>query len=131
VHDRDLRNARRRQACLIGKAAATLDEHFRLVEQIGAARFHKLDHRQLVLHRYLLHAQMLLHAHRGDCAAFDRAIVGRHHAANAGHVTDAGDAATLDAGIAVIVVHAKAGKRCEFEPGRARIEQKRDALARQ
>jgi hypothetical protein len=132
VHHRDLRDARRRQARLIGKAAAALDEHFGLIEQIGAARFHELKHWQLILHRDLLHAQVLLHAHRGDRAALDRAVVGRHHAANAGHVTDAGDAAAaLNAGIAVIVMHAKAGQRCELEPGRARIEQKRNALARQ
>ena len=132
VHDRDLRNAGSRQACLIGKTAAALDEHFRLIEQIGAAGFHELDHRQLVSHRDLLHAQMLLDAHRGDRAAFDGAVVGGHDAANAGDITDAGDTATaLDAGIAVVVVHAKAGERRELEPGRARIEQKRDALARQ
>ena len=132
MHDGDLRNAGRRQARLIGKTATALDEHFSLVEQIGAAGLHKLHHRQLVAHRDLLHAQMLLHAHRGDRAAFDRAVVGGHDAANAGHVADTSDAAAaLDAGIAIVVVHAEAGKGRELEPRRAGIEQKRDALARQ
>ena len=64
--------------------------------------------------------------------AFDGAVIGGHDAANAGHIADAGDAAAaLDAGIAVIVVHAEAGKGRELEPRRAGIEQKRDALARQ
>jgi hypothetical protein len=48
------------------------------------------------------------------------------------HVADAGDAAAaLDAGIAVVVVHAKARERRELQPWRAVIDQQRHALARQ
>jgi hypothetical protein len=37
----------------------------------------------------------------------------------------------LDAGVAVIVVHAEAGKRRELEPRRAAVDEQRDTLARQ
>src|ERR1700741_1098889 len=75
---------------------------------------------------------MLLHAHWSERAAFDRAVVGGDDAASAGYIADAGDtAAALDAGVAVIVVHAEAGKGRELEPWRAGIQQKRATRARQ
>ena len=132
MHHGDLRDAGRGHARLIGKAAPALDEHLRLKEEIGAARFDEAHGRQFVLQCDLLHAQTFFHSHRRRRAALDGAVVGGNHAADAGHVTDAGDAAAaLDAGVAVIVVHAETGKRRELEPRRAAVDEQRDALARQ
>ena len=122
MHHGNLRNSGRRQPRLVGKAAPALDEHFRLIKEIGAAGFDQAYRRQLVLQRDLLDTQVLLHSHRGRSATFDRAVVGRDDAADAGHIADAGNAAaTLNAFRAIVVVHAKAGKRREFEPRRAGI----------
>ena len=132
MHDRDLRHAGRRQPRLVAEAAPALDEHLRLVEQIGAAGFDQLHHRQFVLRAICWMRRFFFDAHRRRGAAFDGAVVGGDHAANAGHIADAGDAAAaLDAFGAVVVVHAKAGERREFEPGRAGIDQQRYPLARQ
>ena len=132
VHHGDLRNAGGRHARLVGEAAPAFDEHLRLVQQIGAAGFDEAHERQLVLERDLLDAQVLLHAHGRRGAALDGAVIGGNDAADARHVADAGDAAAaLDALGAVIVVHAQAGERRQFEPRRTRIDQQRDTLARQ
>ena len=132
VNHGDLRNACRRQPRLIGKAAPAFDKHLGLKKQIGAAGFDQPHHRQLVLHRHLLDAQMLLHAHRRRRAAFDGAVIGGHDAADTRDIADAGNAtAALNAFGTIIVVHAKAGERRQFEPWRPGIEHQRHALARQ
>ena len=132
MHHGDLRNAGCRHARLVGEAAPAFHEHLRLVEQIGTAGFDEAHERQLVFECDLLNAQVLLHAHRRRGAALDGAVIRGNDAADARHVTDAGDAAAaLDALGAVIVVHAQAGERRQFEPRRTRIDQQRDTLARQ
>ena len=132
MHHGDLRNAGGRHARLVGEAAPAFHEHLRLIKEIGAAGFDEAHERQLVFECDLLNAQVLLHAHGRRSAALDGAVIGGNDAADARHVTDAGDAAAaLDALGAVIVVHAQAGERRQFEPRRTRIDQQRDTLARQ
>ena len=128
----DLRNACRRQPRLIGKAAPAFDKHLGLKKQIGAAGFDQPHHRHLVLHRDLLDAQMLLHAHRRRRTAFDGAVISGHDAADTRDMADAGNAtAALNAFGTIIVVHAKAGERRQFEPWRPGIQHQCHALARQ
>jgi hypothetical protein len=59
VNHGDLRNARRREPCLVGEGSTALDEHFRLVEQVGTAAFDQIDQRQPVLEGDLLKSQGL------------------------------------------------------------------------
>ena len=49
VHHGDLRNAGGRQAGLVGEAAPAFYEDLGLIQQVGAARLHQADQRQLVL----------------------------------------------------------------------------------
>ena len=125
MHHRHLRNARRRHARLVGEAASAFDKHLGLEEQVGAAGFHQSHHRQLVLQRHLLRSQPFLHAHRRRRAAFESAVGGRDHAADARDITDADDAAAAE-----FVMHAQTGERRDFEPWRAGVEQQREAFAR-
>ena len=85
VHHRYLRQPGGRHARLVGKAAPAFDKYFGLVEQIGAAAFHQVDHGQLVFQGDLLGAQRFAQAHGRHCAAFNCAVVHRHQAALAGH----------------------------------------------
>ena len=130
VHDGDLRDAARRHARLVGEAAAARHEDLGLVEQVGAAGLDQVHDRQLVLHHDLLDALALALAGRRDGAALDRAVRGRHHAAHALDIADAGDRAAAGARAVLVVVHAVAGERHQLEERRAAVEQQRDALAR-
>ena len=132
MHDRDLRDAGRRQARLVGEASPAVHEDLGLVHQVRAAGLDQRHQRQLVLARDGLRAQRLLQAHRGDRAALDRAVACRDQDAPARHDADADDgAAALDALLAVVVVHAEPGERAQLEKVAARIEQPGDALAGQ
>ena len=130
VHDGDLRDPARRHACLVGEAAAARHEDLGLVEQVGAARLDEVHDRQLVLHDDLLHPLALALAGGGDRAALDRGIRRRDDAAHAFDIADARDRAAARARAVLVVVHAIARERHQFEEGRAAVEQQRDALAR-
>ena len=133
VYHGDHRQAGRRQAREIVEQAAAGDEALDLVgEQIGAAALHQLDKRQLVLERDFLAAHDLAPAEcaQGTCA-YAR-IVRDHHAAHAADHADAGEhRRARDAARGIGIVGAVARQACEFEERRARIEQARQALARQ
>ncbi len=132
VHDRDLRDARRRETRLVAEGLAALDEDLRLVIEVGAAGLDELDQRQLVLARDFLAAQLLLEPHRRGGAALDGAIRGGDEAAYARDIADAVDDAAAEHILrAVIVVHAKSGEGRQLEERAAAVEQQRDALARQ
>ena len=131
VHHRDLRNPGRRHLGLIVEDAAEMvavGEDLVLVGQIGAARFHQIDARQVVFPGDLLGAQMLLDRQRVIAATLHGAVIGDDHAFLAGDGADAGD----DAGPHHILgIHVPGGQLGEFEEGRAHIQQPADALARQ
>ena len=132
VHDRDLRNSSGRHPRLVGEAATAVHEDLGLVHQVGAARLDERDQRQLVLERDRLRAQGLLQAHRCDGAALDGTVARGDHHALARHRADPDDrAAALHALLAVVVVHAEAGERAQFQEVAATVEQARHAFARQ
>ena len=131
MHDGDLRNAGRRQARLVGETATALDEHFRLVEQIGAAAFASGTIGSLFSHRDLLHAQIFFTPIGGDRAAFDRVVAGDTMQRCRTRSRCRRCRRRPGCRRRVVVVHAEAGKGRELEQRRAGIEQKRDALARQ
>ena len=130
VHHGDLRDAARRHARLVGEAAAARHEDLGLVQKVGAARFDQVHDRQLVLHHDLLDALALALARWRHRAALDGGVGRRHHAAHALDIADAGDRAAAGARSVLVVVHAVAGERHQFEERRAAVEQQRDALAR-
>jgi hypothetical protein len=65
-----------------------------------------------------------------DRAALDGGVRRGHDAAHALDIADAGDRAAAGARSILVVVHAVACERHQFEERRAAIEQERDALAR-
>ncbi len=129
--DRDLRNSCRGHARLIVEDPAEMlavRKHFGLVRQIGPARVDEVNARQAVLRRDFLRAQMFLDRHRIIGAAFDRRIVGDDHRFAAVNESDPRDQARA---VHVAFVHAVGGERADFEKGRTRIDEPRDALARE
>ena len=132
MHHRDLRQPGGRHARLVGKAAPAFDKNLGLVEQIGAAAFHQVDHGQLVLQGNLLGSQRLAQAHGRHRAALDRAVVDRHQAALARHHANTHNrAAAQHRFLAVVVVHLEARQAAEFQKRRAPVQEARQALARQ
>ena len=130
MHHRDLRQPGGRHARLVGKAAPAFDKDLGLVEQIGAAAFHQVDHGQLVFQGNLLSAQRFAQAHRRHGAALDRAVVDRHQAALARHHANANDRAAAQHRLfAVVVVHLQARQAAEFQKRRAPVQKARQALA--
>ncbi|MPM74215.1 hypothetical protein SDC9_121200 [bioreactor metagenome] len=103
-------------------------EHVVLIGQVGAARVHQIDTRQIVLLRHFLRAQVLLHRHRVVGAALHRGVVAHDHAVHAVDAADAGDHASARS---IVVVHVERSQRRELQERRARIEQTLHALARQ
>ena len=130
VHHRDLRDAARRHARLVGEAAAAGHEDLGLVEQVGAAGFDQVHDRKLVFHDDLLDALALALARGRHGAALDGAVRRRHDAAHPLDIADARDRAAAGARPVLVVVHAVAGERHQLEEGGAAIQQQRDALAR-
>ena len=91
-------------------------------------RVDQVDAGQAVLLRDLLRAQVLLHRHREVGAALHRRVVGDDHALAPRHAADAGD----DPGRGhLAAVHAVRGELADLEEGRAGVEQRPDAVARQ
>lgn len=131
MHHGDLGNAHGGDPRLVGEAARTFDEDLRRVVEVGTTAFGEGHHRQLVLHGDLLQAQGLLQPGRGDGAALDRAVAGTDQAAHPGDVADPGDDPAAGLGAVLVVVQLVAGQRGQFEERRARIEQQRQAFARQ
>ena len=130
VHHRHLGDAARRHTRLVGEAAAAGNEDLSLVEEVGAAGFDQVHHRQLVLHHDLLDALALALPGGRDGAAFDRRVRRRHDAAHALDIADARDGAAARTRAILVVMHAVAGQRHQFEKGCPTIEQQGDALAR-
>ena len=131
MHHGDLRQAHGRHARLVGEAARAFDEDVSGVVEVGATALGQGDHRQFVLHGDLLQAQGFLQSGGRDGATLDRAVVGDHQAAHAGHVADAGDDAAAGLGTVLVVVQPVAGQRGQLEERRTWVEQQVDALARQ
>ncbi len=129
MHDSDLRDSRRRKPRLVREGSAAFDKHLALIEQVRAAGLDEIDERQLVFLRDLLRAQRLFQSHRRDGATLDGAVARQDQRALAGNDADADDGASAhDSGRAIVVVHAKARKRGEFEKRRSMVEKARDAL---
>ena len=132
MHYRNLRQARSRHARLVGKAAAAIDKNFCLVQQIGAATLHQVDHGKFVLLGNLLRPQGLAQAHGRHRSALDSAVVHRDQTALARHHANAHDrAATEHRLFAIVVVHLQARKAAEFQKRRAPVQEPRQAFARQ
>ena len=132
VHHRDLRQARRAHARLVGEAAPAVDEDLGLVEQVRAAGLHQMDHRQLVGERDLLGAQRFLQPHGRDRAALDGAVARADDASFAlNHPDPNHHAAARGAALAVIVVHFQPGQRRDLQEGLIAVDQARHALTRQ
>ena len=131
-HDHgELRDARRRQACLVVEDAAeviAVREDLVLQRQERAARVDEVDAGQVILRGDLLRSQMLLHRHRKISAALDRRVVRDDDDFRAVHAADAGNHA---GGGSTAVVHAVRRERRELEERRAGVEEGADAIARQ
>ena len=113
-HDRDLRDALRRQPRLVVEDAAevlAIGKDLGLQRQEGAAGVDQVDARQPVVERHLLRPQVLLHRERIVGAALDRRVVGDDQDLAAGHAADAGDEAGAGR---VAVVQARGGERRRF-----------------
>ncbi len=130
-HQRDLRDAGRRQARLIVEDASEMlavGKDLVLGGQKGAARIDEINAGQPVLAGDLLRPQVLLDGHREIGAAFDRRVVGDDDAFAAHDPADAGD----DPGSRhLAVIHAIGGELRQLEKGRTRIEQRPHPFARQ
>jgi len=121
-----------RQACLVGEGAAAVDEDLGLVHQVRAAGFDQRDQRQLVLCGQFLCTQGLLQTHGCDGTALHGAVAGADQHPLAGHRADAHDAAATEHALfAVVVVHAQACQRAEFQETAAAVDDPRHAFARQ
>ncbi len=105
-----------------------IGKHLVLVRQVRAARIDEIDGRQPVLRRDFLRAQVLFHRHRVVGAALDRGVVRHDHAFASRDAADAGDDPARGR---VVAVHAVGGELADLEEGRARVEQRPHALARQ
>ena len=110
VHHGNLWNACGGQACLVGKGAGAIHEHFCGVVQVGPARFHQADHRQFVFQRNALQAQSLVQAGGGNGAALDGRVGGGDQATNTGHIANAGNGTASGFGAVLVVVHLVAGQ---------------------
>ena len=131
VNHGHVRDAHGRHAREVGEVAPAVDEDLGLVVEIGAARLHQRDERQLVAQHDLLHAQVLAQAHGRRGAALDAGVACRDHAAHARDIADAGDhAATLDILRAVVVMHVETGESGYLEERRATVEHVGEPLAR-
>ena len=95
-HQRDGRDARRRQPGQVAEHLAAGDEDLLLGGQVGAAGLDERDHRQPVLQRNLVGPQHLLQRPRVAGAALDRRVVGHEHALDALDHADAGHHAGAD-----------------------------------
>ena len=129
--DGDLRNAFRGHRRLVVEDPAevvAIRKHVDLVREVRPARVDQIDARQAVLAGDLLRAEMLLDGERVIRAALDRRVVADDDALAARHATDAGDDA---GGGDRPVVHSVCRQLRELEEGRAGIEERADALARQ
>ncbi len=132
MHNGDLRDSRRRQPRLVCEGAPAFHKHLALIEEVRAAGLDEIDQRKLVFFRDLLRAQRLSQTHRRDRAALDGAVARQNQHPLAGDDADAHDAAAAhDARLAVVVMHAEARERGEFEKRRSMVEETRHALARQ
>ena len=131
VDDGDLRNAFARHPDLVVENRAKLAfvrKDAGLVGQVGAAGLHHGDAGQPVLPGKSLGPDMLLAGDAVIGAALHRGIIGDDHAGAARHHADAGDDAAAGRHP---LIHAFAGELAQFEKGRAGVQQRRDALARQ
>ena len=124
-HQRNGRDARRRQPGQVAEHLAAGDEDLLLGRQVGAAGLHQRDHRKAVLHRNLVGAQHLLQRPRVAGAALDGRVVGDEQALDALDHADAGHHAGAD-----LEVGAVCGQRAQLQERRVGVEQHLDALAR-
>ena len=133
VHHGDDRQPGRRQLRQIVEDRAAVDEALdAIAQQVRAGGFDQMHERQLVLERELLRAQELLAAHVLDRAGVDAGVARDHHAAHARDIADAGDhAAAGHAPVRIGIVEAVARDGAESRATARRVEQARDALARQ
>ena len=125
--ERDLRDARRRHARLVGeRAPAEVGEELGLIEQIRARRLDEVDAGQAVARGDLLRSQRLLDRHRVARAAFGRRVVRADHALDAADHADAVDARRAGR---LVVVHAPRRQRAQLQERRPGVQQQLDALA--
>jgi len=132
MHHGKLRYAGGRQPRLVGKTAPAVNKNVGLVHQVGAARLHQRNQRQLVLQGNGLRAQAFFEAHGRDGAALDPAVTGGNQHPLAADLADADNrAAPLHRSLAVIVMHAQSGQRAQLQKAAAPVKQTRHPLARQ
>ena len=130
-HHRDLRDSRRRHPRLIVKDAAemvAIGKDFVLAWQMGAAAIDEIDARQMVFLRDFLRAQMLLDGQRIIGAALDGCVIGDDDAFMAAYVSNARYQSRRRNGSRVNLI---CGELRKFQKRRTRINQRRDAIARQ
>ncbi len=103
-----------------------IGKHLIALREIGAAAIDQIDHRQAVLERDVLGADVLADGLLVERAALGGGIVGDDHADDAADGSDAGD----DAGRRHrIVIKAPCGERRQFEERAERIDQHVDTVA--
>ncbi len=117
-HDRDSRDARRRETGQVAEHRPAGDEDLLLAREIRATRLDQGDHRQPVLQRNLVRPQGLLQRPRVARPATHRRIVRRNKAFDALDDADADDQAGAD-----LVVAAPSGQWRQFEERRVGVEQ--------
>ena len=116
-HQRDRRDARRRQPGQVAEHPPAGDEDLLLRGQVRAAGFHQRDHRQPVLQGDLVGPQDLPQRPRVAGAALDGRVVGDDHALDALDDADAGDHAGAD-----LEVAAPRGQRAQLQERRVRVD---------
>ena len=145
AHGRHIGSARRTRAHYHRHLRDALGRHVRLIEEDAAemiaiwkylvllrekcpTRVDKVDAGQVVLFGDFLRPQVLLDGHRVVGAALHGRIVGDDHALHTLHTANTCDDARRGR---VAIVHPEGGELPDLEEGRARIEQLRNAVARQ
>ena len=108
AHDHgDLPDAQRTHLRLVVENAAKMvavRKHLILVWQIGTARVHQVDTRQVVLLRNFLRTQMLFDRHGVVGATLDGRVIAHHQAVNAFDAANAGDHACTWRAIGAVTV---------------------------
>ena len=135
-YHRDLSNAQRAHLRLVVKDAAkmlTVRKHIVLIWQVGTARVHQVDARQVVLLRNLLRTQVLFNRHGVVGTALHRCVVAHHQAVNATDAANARDdaCARRAVGAVTVRVHGEGGQWRELKKRRARVKQHLHTLTRQ
>ena len=129
----DDRNPCRRQPREVAEQGAPVHEAFDPVaHEVGARTLDQVHEGQALAQSDLLHAEYLFQPHGLDGPRLDAGVAGHHHAAHTADKPDTGDHPAAGHGLfGVLHILQVARQGAQRQPGRARVQQQCDALARQ